>query len=206
MADLYDRFLLSSSTPRPIFTTPLWKWHVAWGQEHGITCRMYRAGCWANFTSTTHAPRARLRAVLYTKCSFCIIVTISYHILDNYSESVCCTRMVEHVMYHRHVPRVDMWTAWTVWRGGLSKYGTSSVYAASDNGADFLVWYWNTDHKCGIQTQTVDVLTSFPPPTMSTCKGSIMISWGASTLSTFTRDVTYNDIMLEEKTGASTKL
>ena len=24
-ADLYDRFLLSSSTPRPLFTTPLWK-------------------------------------------------------------------------------------------------------------------------------------------------------------------------------------
>ena len=30
----------------------------------------------------------------YTKCSFCIIVTvtISYHILDNYSESVCAVR------------------------------------------------------------------------------------------------------------------
>ena len=49
---------------------------------------------------------------------------------------MCCTRMVadggawvEHVMYHRHVPHVDMWTAWTVWRGRISKYGTSSNFS-----------------------------------------------------------------------------
>ena len=92
-ADLYDRFLLSSSTPRPLFTMPLWRWNFTWGQGHGVVCQMYRAGCWANFMLTMHAPRARLKAVLslYTTHNCCIDylafvswsnVTINYRILD----------------------------------------------------------------------------------------------------------------------------
>jgi hypothetical protein len=34
---------------------------------------------------------------------------------------------VEHVMHYRHVPRVESVDIRTVWRGGLSKYGTSSL-------------------------------------------------------------------------------